>query len=242
VNKVDEQMELDDDNGEQRDRIDAAPQDGDAQHDAPHGRPPAPVAPLASDSAVDESRPRLTRTGAWLAMAAVAGALLLVYLPAGMRQNGDDGQEEATEQKTEAALVGHNAPLHFTLKDMNGVEVKLASFKGKVILLNFWATWCPPCKVEIPDLVQLQAKYPDDLVVLGLSIDDTPEQLKPFAAEYRVNYPVLVGRNREDVQDAFGPMFGIPVSVLIDREGRISRRHAGIATKAQFEKEIQSLL
>ena len=134
------------------------------------------------------------------------------------------------------------APLDFTLKDMDGVDVALSSFKGKVILLNFWATWCGPCKAEIPDLVTLQAQYKDDLVVLGVSIDDTPEKLRPYAAEYKMNYPVLVGNGREDVQDAFGPLWGIPVSVIVGRDGRIAKKHSGIGTREQFEREIKALL
>ena len=132
--------------------------------------------------------------------------------------------------------------LDFTLKDMHGVDVHLASFKGKVILLNFWATWCGPCRAEIPSLVELQEQYKDDLVVLGLSVDDTAEKLLPYAAEFKMNYPVLVGNGREDVQEAFGPLFGIPVSVIIGRDGIIAKKHSGIATKEQIEREIKTLL
>jgi thiol-disulfide isomerase/thioredoxin len=138
--------------------------------------------------------------------------------------------------------AGQPAPLHFTLKDMNGADVKLASFKGKVILLNFWATWCGPCKAEIPSLVELQHQYADDLVVLGFSVDDTVDKMKPYAAQYKINYPLLVGNGREDVQEAFGPLFGIPVSVIIGRDGKIAKKHSGIATKSQFEREIKALL
>jgi thiol-disulfide isomerase/thioredoxin len=139
-------------------------------------------------------------------------------------------------------LVGKDAPLDFTLKDMHGADVTLSSFKGKVILLNFWATWCGPCKAEIPALVMLQDQYRNDLVVLGVSIDDTVEKLTPYAAEYQMNYPVLVGNGREDFQDAYGPMWGIPVTVFVDRDGRVAKKHAGIATKEQFEQEIKALL
>ena len=120
--------------------------------------------------------------------------------------------------------------------------MKLESFKGKIILLNFWATWCPPCKVEIPDLIALQEQYRDDLVVLGFSVDDTAEQLRPFAAEYEINYPVLVGLGHENVQEAYGPMWGIPVTVIIDRDGRIARKQSGIRTREQIEREIKALL
>ena len=96
------------------------------------------------------------------------------------------------------------ANLDFTVTDMNGASVKLSSFKGKVILLDFWATWCPPCKAEIPGFVELQEAYRDKgLQVVGVSVDDTPDKLKPFASEYKMNYPVLVGLERDDLQDAY---------------------------------------
>jgi thiol-disulfide isomerase/thioredoxin len=124
---------------------------------------------------------------------------------------------------------------------MNGADVDMQGYKGKIILLNFWATWCGPCKAEIPSLVELQAQYADDLVVLGLSIDDPAEKLLPYAAEYKMNYPVLVG-GREDVQEAYGPLFGVPVSVIIDREGKIAMKHSGMASKEQLERQIKTLL
>jgi thiol-disulfide isomerase/thioredoxin len=207
-------------------------------------RPRTGFSPVSPDGEPPEG-PRLSRRAAWLAMGAVALALLLVYLAPGVTPEQGSvapGGQADDDAATNAAFVGKQAPLHFALKDMNGVDVKLDSFKGKVILLNFWATWCPPCELEIPWLVELQKNHPNDLVILGVSIDDTPDKLKPYAAKKQMNYPVLVGRDREDVQDAFGPLFGIPVSVFIDRDGKITRRHSGIATKAQFEKEIAGLL
>ena len=183
--------------------------------------------------------PRMSRGAAWLAMGAVAVALLLVYLAPSVNESHQESSEEAV---VDAAAVGRPAPLHFTLKDMNGVDVKLSSFKGKVIVVNFWATWCGPCELEIPWLVELQKTYGSDLVVLGVSMDDTAAQLKPYAATKAMNYPVLLGIDRDDVKDAFGPLFGIPVSIFIGRDGVIARRHSGIATKDQFEKEIKALL
>jgi thiol-disulfide isomerase/thioredoxin len=188
---------------------------------------------------------RLSRRNAWLAMGAVALALGLIWMAPGLSDTHVDpatGEADYPGEPGDAAAAGKAAPLHFTLKDMNGVDVKLAAFKGKVILLNFWATWCGPCKAEIPSLVELQDQYPDDLVILGFSVDDTVEKMRPYAAEYQINYPLLVGNGREDVQEAFGPLYGIPVSVIIDREGNIAKKHSGIATKAQFEREIKALL
>jgi thiol-disulfide isomerase/thioredoxin len=193
-----------------------------------------------------EGRP--TRRSMWLAMGAVAVALVLIGLARGLGFVHQDwaGPDGATAdypgEPDDVKATGKAAPLHFTLKDMNGEDVKLASFKGKVILLNFWATWCGPCKAEIPSLVELQHQYGDDLVVLGFSVDDPVEKMRPYAAQYKINYPLLVGNGREDVQDAFGPLFGIPVSVIIGRDGKIAKKHSGIATKDQFEREIKALL
>jgi thiol-disulfide isomerase/thioredoxin len=184
----------------------------------------------------------MTKATRWISMAVTAAALALFTLPF------DDPHGAFVPEAVEAA-AGQScdkdakvAPLNYTLKDMNGVDVKLSSFKGKVILLNFWATWCGPCKAEIPALVELQKQYSKDLVVLGLSVDDTVEKMKPYAAQYKINYPLLVGLGRDDVQEAFGPLWGIPVSFIIGRDGRICKKHMGIAPKAQFEREIKALL
>ena len=196
--------------------------------------------------AVTPAEPGLSRKAAWLAMGAVTLALLLIWLAPGIDHvdepfasaspGGSPGEPE------DAALTGKPAKLDFKLKDMNGVDVRLDSFKGKVILINFWATWCGPCKAEIPSLVELQDKYGDDLVVLGFSVDDPAEKMKRYAEEYKVNYPLLVGNGREDVQNAFGPLLGIPVTVFIGRDGIIAKKHTGIASKEQFEREIKALL
>lgn len=134
------------------------------------------------------------------------------------------------------------ARLDFTLKDLASKDVRLDSFKGKVILLNFWATWCGPCKAEIPGFVELQDQFKDDLVVVGFSVDDPADKAQAFATEYKINYPVLLGLGRDEVQDAYGPIWGIPTSFLIGRDGKVCKKHMGIAPKSVFEKEIQALL
>ena len=134
------------------------------------------------------------------------------------------------------------ANLDFTIKDLDGKDIKLSSYQGKVILLNFWATWCGPCKAEIPGFVELQEKYKKDLVVVGYDVDDTAEKARVFVDEYKMNYPVLLGLGREDVQDAYGPIWGIPASFLISKDGKVCKRHMGIAPKETFEKEIKALL
>ena len=135
------------------------------------------------------------------------------------------------------------APLGFTLKNADDKPVTLSDYKGKVVLLDFWATWCGPCKVEIPGFIEFQDKYgKDGFQVLGVSVDDTAEKLKPYVAEMKMNYPVLQGLGHDDLLDAFGPMFGIPVSVVISRDGKICARHTGLTSKETFESQIKALL
>jgi len=135
------------------------------------------------------------------------------------------------------------ANLNFTLKDMSNRNVRLSDFKGKVILLDFWATWCIPCKAEIPWFVEFQQKYgASGLQVVGISVDDTLPKLKPYVAQYKMNYPVLQGLMHDDVQDAYGPLWGIPVTAVISRDAKICAKHTGIGTKQAFENEIRLLL
>ena len=214
----------------------------------PHDQPePSPDhQPQQAPAAAEPVSSRPSRKAAWLGMGAVVAALALLMFMPDQRPVDPNAPPPAAdgsgEDNGDGVLVGKDAPLNFTLKDMHGDDVVLSSYKGKVVILNFWATWCGPCKAEIPDLVKLQEQYRDDLVVLGFSVDDTPEKMKPYATEYKINYPLLVGNGREDVQDAYGPLWGIPVSVIIDREGKIAKKHSGIASREQFEREIKPLL
>jgi len=203
------------------------------------------VQPQATPEGVPPEPQKQSRKAVWLAMGAVALALGLIWVAPGLDPHVDETATSGAGypgEPEDAEAAGKPARLDFTLKDMHGVDVNLSSFKGKVILINFWATWCGPCRAEIPALVELQEQYSDDLVVLGLSVDDPAEKLLPYAAEFKMNYPVLVGNGREDVQEAFGPLFGIPVSVIIGRDGIIAKKHSGIATKEQIEREIKALL
>ena len=135
------------------------------------------------------------------------------------------------------------ANLDFTLKDVEGNDVSLQSYKGKVIVLDFWATWCGPCKVEIPHFIEFQQKYGSTgLQIVGISVDDPVDKLAPYVKEMGMNYPVLQGLGHDDVQDAYGPILGIPVSVLISRDGKVCATHTGLTGKDVFEQEIKALL
>jgi len=133
------------------------------------------------------------------------------------------------------------ATFDFVLKDEHNLPVKLADYKGKVVIVNFWATWCGPCKSEIPDFVKLYSQYKDKgLVIVGISVDDSPEQLQAFMREFHMNYPVV--QMRPEVEDAWGPFYGYPTSFIVARDGSICTKHIGPATHDQFESEIKALL
>ena len=135
------------------------------------------------------------------------------------------------------------ANLNFTLKDVNGKSVTLSAYKGKVILLDFWATWCEPCKLEIPWFIEFQKKYgADGLQVVGVSVDDPVEKMRPYVKDLKMNYPVLQGLHHDDIQNAYGPLWGVPVTAVISRDAKICVKHVGISSKDGFEKEIKSLL
>ncbi len=181
---------------------------------------------------------------------AVAGVGALAWLIAG---SGLPGARRPADAPTTAAATpppagacpadAPAATLDFTLKNVDDAPVSLADYKGKVVLLDFWATWCGPCKVEIPGFIELQERYgKDGFQVIGVSVDDTADKLKPYVAEMKMNYPVLQGLGHDDLLDAYGPMFGIPVSVVISRDGKVCARHTGLTDKETFEQQIKALL
>jgi len=175
----------------------------------------------------------------WFLAAGLAAALAAVVI------SGRSGVSTSGEAAGPGTCDPSAKPANFdfTLKDVNNQDVSLTSFKGKVVLLDFWATWCGPCKIEIPWFMEFQQKYKDKgFAVVGISSDDTLDKLRPFVAAQKFNYTILQGLGRDDVHDAFGPIWGLPTTYLISRDGRICRKHMGLAPKEQFEKEILALL
>ena len=131
---------------------------------------------------------------------------------------------------------------NFTLADVNGAKVSLADYKGKVVLLNFWATWCGPCKVEIPWFIEFNKTYKDrGLVVVGVSLDDDGwKSVKPYLAEKKIDYTVVVGNDA--VSKSYGDVDSLPTTFIIDRDGRIAFMHTGLVGRDMYEAEIRSLL
>jgi thiol-disulfide isomerase/thioredoxin len=128
----------------------------------------------------------------------------------------------------------------FTVTDLDGKSISTADLKGKVVLVNYWATWCPPCRAEIPDLVKLQDKYRDQLLVIGVSEDEiAPEQVKAFAAEQKVNYPIVM--STPELSKIFKGVSALPTTFVMDREGRVQMRHVGMLNPATTELEARYL-
>jgi peroxiredoxin len=174
-----------------------------------------------------------------------AGALLLALLTMDLPLPSPGALFGAAGRATPFTCPPDAKPanLDFTLDDAAEQPVALSDYKGDVILLDFWATWCEPCKEEIPGFEVLQSRYgASGLQVVGVSVDDTPQLIKPFAAQYRMNYLVLQGRGHDDLMDTYGPIWGIPVSVVISRDGRVCATHAGVTDMATFAREIKALL
>jgi len=138
--------------------------------------------------------------------------------------------------------AGQPAQFNFTLKDMNGATVQLASYKGRPLVVNFWATWCPPCKLEIPWFIELKKKYgAQGLEILGVSIDDQAPELRAFAAEHQMNYPVLLGLDQDKMLEAYEAEVSVPVTWFIKKDGTVQGRTIGINTREFFETNIKAL-
>jgi cytochrome c biogenesis protein CcmG/thiol:disulfide interchange protein DsbE len=130
----------------------------------------------------------------------------------------------------------------FELKDLDGKTHRLSDFRGKVVILDFWDTWCPPCRHEIPGFVELQKEYKDDgFVMIGVAFARYgPDAVREFMKDYKINYVNLIGDQK--VVDGYGGITSIPTTFVIDKEGNIYKKHVGFKAKSVFEKEIKELL
>lgn len=132
-----------------------------------------------------------------------------------------------------ASIFGNNsspAP-DFTVKDLKGREISLSNYSGKVVFLNFWATWCGPCKAEIPGFIEAYKQYKDKgMEVIGISVDRiSPKSVLKFAEKYKINYPVIMSTDK--IQKDYEPGPYVPITIIIDKEGKIRHRHIGYMDK-----------
>jgi peroxiredoxin len=151
------------------------------------------------------------------------------------RRSGGNGASIQSDYK------GKPAPA-FELKSLDGKTVRLADYRGKAVLLNFWATWCQPCKIEMPWFVELQNKYGSEgLQVVGIAMDDASEQdIAKFAKDMGVNYPVLIGK--ESVGDAYGGVQFLPTTYFLDRDGKVVDRVFGLKSRSDIEDDVKEAL
>jgi len=158
----------------------------------------------------------------------VAGLLVLGWLAL---------QRQSPHQPTGALRPAPD----FSLTGLSGRNFSLSDYRGKVVVLDFWATWCDPCKEEIPHFIEMQSKYASQgLQVLGISMDDDEPPVRQFQQQFKMNYPVALGNPK--LADQYGGILGLPITFVIDRNGRITARHVGATDPSVIEAEVQKLL
>ena len=164
--------------------------------------------------------------------AAVIGLVAVFYFAA--RHNAACGSAGKAPRE-------HSLAPDFTLVDLDGQKLQLSRYRGKVILLDFWATWCDPCREEIPRFIALQNKYRDQgLQIIGVSMDDETDPVRDFYRRFRMNYPVVMGDAKTG--ELYGGVLGLPIAFLIGRDGRIYAKHIGVTNMSKLENEIAKLL
>src|SRR5262245_28778094 len=183
-------------------------------------------------------------TRRWLVVLACVTASAAMSLGA----TGCSSRPEA--QPTEEVSGGERVTLRFfrnpaavpavAMRDLDGRPLSSADWRGKVVIVNFWATWCPPCRAEIPDLVALQNKYRDRLLIIGVSQDEgSVEVVKQFVAAHQMNYPVVM--MTPEIDQAFPGIRALPTSFILDRESRVVQRHVGLLNQVVTEQETRAL-
>ena len=166
-----------------------------------------------------------------IAIAAIAVAIGLLFV----------NRHRAVPDGSGTNIAKHPLAPEFSLPDLTGQTLDLSAYRGKVVLLDFWATWCDPCREEIPHFVELQAKYRDQgLQIISISMDDGPEPVRGFYQRFHMNYPVAMGNAK--IGELYGGVLGLPIAFLIDRNGRIEAKHIGATDVSVFEREIKALL
>lgn len=174
--------------------------------------------------------------------------ILILILFLSLNTFGCDKDESSRTLKSEntiadaKVLAGEKKAADFSLKSVDGKIVKLSDYKGKVVVVDFWATWCPPCRKGIPDLISIQSEFKNDVVVIGISLDQekTLKDVENFIKSYGINYPVVYGD--EKVSKDYGNIQAIPTSFVIDKKGNIVDKHVGLVPKDSYTDKIKELL
>lgn len=172
-------------------------------------------------------------------VAVAAGAAIVLMI--GYTRRVETSLRHAPVSATSVRLLKDRAAIApLAGVDLDGHPVNTSALRGKVVLINFWATWCPPCREEIPDLIALQARYRDHLQVIGVAQDSgSAEDVKRFAVEHRMNYPSVL--STPEIEKLFPPVSALPTSFFLDREGRLAQKHVGLLNPRLTELETQAL-
>lgn len=182
--------------------------------------------------------------------------LMLVVLIVTTNFSGCDSRglsrgSSADSGKSDANSGPHPDEPDVTFKNLQGQDVSLSGLKGKVVIVNFWATWCEPCRVEIPWMISFQQKYADKgLTILGVAMDDEGKSVvAPYVQSTQfdvdghsmtMNYPIVLGN--DDIAAKFGGLLGFPTTIVISRDGKVQKRFIGLADEAELDKQIKALL
>jgi thiol-disulfide isomerase/thioredoxin len=170
--------------------------------------------------------------GAMLAVA-VSAAVGIGHLRGG-HAPGPETEREPAEKVTVRLLREPIATTAFTATTLDGRSFSSADWRGKVVLVNFWATWCPPCRAEIPDLIVLQEKYRDQLVILGISEDEgSVDGVRRFVAEHKINYPIVM--STPELRKLFPPVMALPTTFVLDRDGNLAQKNVGMLNARETE-------
>ena len=155
-------------------------------------------------------------------------------------KNGSDSKSKNAE--ITILKIDENKAPDFALKSFDGKTVKLSDYKGKVVIIDFLATWCPPCRKGIPDLISIQNDYKNDVVIIGISLDGekTLKDVPGFIKTYGINYPIVYGD--EKVVAAYGGIEGIPTAFIVDKKGNVVDKHVGLVPKDTYVNKIKELL
>ena len=153
-----------------------------------------------------------------------------------------DDNTDSDDSDNAIRLVRDPSPAPpFLLTDLDGQPISTAAYRGKVVLINFWATWCPPCNEEIPEMIDLANKYKDTLQIIGISMDDDPpSQVLAFARAKKMNYPIVMGSDK--LSEEYGGVEALPTTFVLDTQGRVVQKHMGVYPPEVYDGEIRALL